>query len=174
MRDEALMAAYAGGDALAFETLYRRHKSALFLFLRRQMDNAAVCEELAHDTWFAVINQAGAYQPTAKFKTWLFRIAHNRLVDHWRKHSCTTIALIDEIVDAVSVTEDTVSQGLELSELLRNLESLSMEQTEALLLKIEGFSHAEIAEITDAKQETVKSRLRYATRHLRFTMEASS
>jgi len=172
MRDEALMAAYANGESLAFEALYHRHKYALFLFLRRQMDNAAVCEELAHDTWFAVINQASTYQATAKFKTWLFRIAHNRLVDHWRKQSATCTALFDEIVDAASVMEDTVSQGLELSELLRNLESLSTEQTETLLLKIEGFSHAEIAEITHCKQETVKSRLRYATKRLRLTMEA--
>jgi len=174
MRDEALMAAYANGEAMAFEFLYRRHSSSLFLFLRRQMDNVAICEELAHDTWLAVINQASFYQPSAKYKTWLFRIAHNRLVDHWRKHGSSSNVLIEEISDVVGVTEDTVSQGIELNELLENLKSLSAEQTETLILKIEGFTHAEIAEITDAKQETVKSRLRYATRHLRVSMELSS
>jgi len=84
--DSALMSAYAKGHNHAFEYLYSRHKKRLFNFLQRQCDNRAVCQELTHDTWLAVINRADSYQPTANFTTWLFRIAHNRLIDHWRKN----------------------------------------------------------------------------------------
>ena len=62
---------------------------------------------------------------------------------------------------------------MELSDILENLKTLSNEQTEALLLKIEGFSYQEIADITSSKTETVKSRLRYATEHLRLQVECS-
>jgi len=174
MSNEALMKAYANGSTAAFERLYQCNKSALFLFLRRQCNNEAVCEYLAHDTWLAVIRQVDTYQSTAKFKTWLFRITHNRLVDYWRKHGASARVLFEEISDSVGSTLDTASQGIEVQQLLENLAQLSDEQTEALLLKIEGFSHAEIATISSSKQETVKSRLRYATKRLRVSMELTS
>lgn len=170
MSDEALMRAYSKGQVAAFECLYRRHRNRLFAFLRRQCGNPAVAEDLAHDTWMAVINQAGGYRSSARFTSWIFRIAHNRLVDHWRKHGNSVQPLLQEVSDALS-TADNSTQGLELAELLKNLQILPSEQIETLLLKIEGFSHAEIADITGSKQETVKSRLRYATKALRTSME---
>jgi len=179
MQEEALMQVYASGDARAFEELYGRHKNGVFSFLRRQCDSHEVCEELAHDTWMAVIKQAAVYQEnnsTAQFKTWLYRIAHNRLIDHWRKHGSDAKVLFEELSDVVTNDQSNnqqpaVDYNLQLEELLSSLAALSPEQTEAILLKIEGFSHAEIAEITSAKQETVKSRLRYAAKHLKLSME---
>jgi RNA polymerase sigma-70 factor (ECF subfamily) len=174
-RDEALMKAYALGDPQAFEELYRRHKRGLFVFLRRQCPSATICEELAHDAWLAVIKQASNYQENAQFKTWLFRIAHNRLVDHWRKHGSGANVLFEELNDSITCSLNSshasADSHIRLAELLSNLESLSAEQTEAVLLKIEGFSHAQIADITNTKQETVKSRLRYAAKNLRTSME---
>ena len=170
--DESLMSAYANGSDLAFECLYSRHKKRLFNFLRRQCDNQAICEELTHDTWLAVITCAKGYQKTANFTTWLFRIAHNRLVDHWRKHGNSATVLFEELCEKIEYANEHISEGLEIEDLAKNLEGLAAEQLEALLLKIEGFSHAEIADITDAKQETVKSRLRYANKHLRIVMES--
>jgi len=179
MRDDALMLAYANGEAPAFEELYGRHKAGLLAFLRRQCSSVETCEELAHDTWMAVIKQAANYQANesgAQFKTWLYRIAHNRLVDHWRKHGSTAKVLFEELSDVVSNDQAhnyqaSIDSNLQLDDLLANLAVLSAEQTEALLLKVEGFSHAEIAEITSTKQETVKSRLRYAAKHLKLSME---
>jgi len=171
--DDALMVAYAAGDAQAFDELYRRHKRGLFVFLRRQCSNAAVCEDLAHDTWMAIIKRANQYQQSAQFKTWLFRIAHNRLVDHWRKHGSSANVLFEELSDSLTSEQPEVDWTMQVTDLLSILESLSTEQTEAVLLKIEGFSHAEIADITSAKQETVKSRLRYAAKHLRLSMETA-
>jgi len=84
--------------------------------------------------------------------------------------------LFEELSDVVANDQEnnrqaSVDSNLQLQDILANLAVLSAEQTEALLLKIEGFSHAEIAEITSAKQETVKSRLRYAAKHLKLSME---
>jgi len=168
------MTSYAAGDAGAFEELYRRHKHGLFVFLRRQCGSVEVCEELAHDAWMAIIKQAANYKNKAQFKTWLFRIAHNRLVDHWRKHGSSANVLFEELSETLEAAQPDVDTQMKIAELLLCLESLSAEQTEAVLLKIEGFSHAEIADITNTKQETVKSRLRYAAKHLRLSIEGAS
>jgi len=174
MHDRALMRAYALGDSLAFEELYSRHKIAVIAYLRRQCDSHEICEELAHDTWLAVINQAHSYQDKARFKTWLFRIAHNRLVDHWRKHGSRAAVLFEELNEAAIQQQDRSSGELELKQLVQSLDVLSLEQLETVLLKVEGFTHSEIAEITNTKFETVKSRLRYATKHLKVVLEAAS
>lgn len=171
MTDNALLAAYGRGNALAFEVLYQRHKAALFIFISRQCGSREVSEELSHDAWMAVISQATNFQPNAAFKTWLFRIAHNRVVDHWRRHGANAKVLFEELNDVHAAQHTSVSEGRELKDILSNIQRLSSEQVEALLLKIEGFSHAEIADITNSKTETVKSRLRYATQHLRVQVE---
>ena len=168
------MAAFAKGDALAFEELYTRHKQAVLQFLRRQCPNVQVCEELVQDTWLAVINGAAQYQPSAQFRTWVYRIAHNRLVDHWRRFGSSSKGLFDELTDTVAAHPDISTREMELDELLTQLEQLPQEQLATLLLKAAGFSHIEIADITSSKPETVKSRLRYATQRLRVSMGVTS
>jgi len=172
LSDELLIGRYATGEVAAFDCLYSRHKQVVLQFLRRQCVSHAIAEELVHDTWLAVIKQASNYQTTARFVTWLYRIAHNRLIDHWRKHGSSTNVLIDEVTDSLlsrqmdkqtGMHEDTAFDNLVINDLFASLQCLSAEQLAALLLKIEGFSYAEIADITQAGQETVKSRLRYAT-----------
>ena len=174
MSDAGLMAAYARGQSDAFECLYLRHKQKLYSFLRRQCNNSAIAEELTHDTWMAVIRRAQDYSPKAKFTTWVFQIAHNRLIDHWRKQGRSTDYLEHQIADQIEPQIDIGSSNIQLNELIEKLKMLPPAQVEALLLKIEGFSHAEIASITEAKQETVKSRLRYATQQLRKSVEVPS
>ncbi|HET7730892.1 MAG TPA: sigma-70 family RNA polymerase sigma factor, partial [Usitatibacter sp.] len=78
------MLAYAGGDAAAFEALYARHKGALYRFVLRSVKARGEAEELFQDIWMRVIDARARYAPQAKFTTWLYTIAHNRLVDHWR------------------------------------------------------------------------------------------
>jgi len=178
IKDEALLLAYSQGDTNAFETLYSRYKKSLFNYLRRQCSNSSIAEELSHDVWLAVIKQANSFEQKALFKTWLYRIAHNRLVDYWRKNNHAKDVLLEDLFqqqhNISNYSEDQSSELIEIEELLNLLNELSAEQTNALLLKVEGFSHAEIAQITQTKQETVKSRLRYATKHLRLSVRATS
>jgi len=92
--DEALMLAYAAGEAEAFEPLYARHRGPLFRFILRQVRVQATAEELFQDVWQKVITARERYRPEAKFSTWLYQVATNRLTDHWRAagHRPTTAA----------------------------------------------------------------------------------
>ena len=82
--DEALMLAYAGGDGDAFTELYERHRARLFHYLLGQLRDRPLAEELYQDVWQKVIGARAGWEPDAAFSTWLYRIAHNRLNDHWR------------------------------------------------------------------------------------------
>ena len=165
--DESLMLAYQRGDSRAFESLYHRHKDGLFAFLFRGCQQRAMVEELAQDTWMAVIRAAPEYQPTAAFRTWLYRIARNRLADAWRR-------------DRQELSMEDAPQALcaapppdredEAMALMDAIGRLPLEQRDTLLLQQQGFSLEELADITGAGAETVKSRLRYARNQLRASM----
>ena len=85
--DEDLMLGYRNGDAAAFEVLYIRHKGALYRYLLRQCRIAAVAEELLRDVWLNLVRARERYEVRAKFTTYLFRLAHNRLIDYYRRQS---------------------------------------------------------------------------------------
>lgn len=91
--DEQLMLAYRDGDASAFETLYARHRARVFRFVLRSVPSLGVAEELFQDVWMKVIEARTRYAPSAKFTTWLYTIAHHRLVDHWRKRGLSLVSL---------------------------------------------------------------------------------
>ena len=82
--DETLMLAYAAGDMAAFEQLYSRHRTRLYRFLLRQLRDPALADEFFQEVWQRVISARADWKPDAAFTTWLYRIAHNRLTDHWR------------------------------------------------------------------------------------------
>src|ERR1700689_4984711 len=82
--DETLMARYGRGDAAAFEVLYRRHEMRVWRYLERNVGNRATADELMQEVWFAVARDAPRYLPSARFTTWLFTIAHNRIIDSIR------------------------------------------------------------------------------------------
>jgi len=78
--DETLMLRYRNGDAGAFGRLYARHKGSLYRYLLRQCGQPTVAEELFQDVWLKLIAARSGYAVQARFATWLYRIAHNRLV----------------------------------------------------------------------------------------------
>src|SRR6202023_2435208 len=79
--DETLMGRYARGDTAAFELLYRRHEMRVWRYLERNVRNRATADELMQEVWFAVARDAVRYEPSARFTTWLFTIARNRMID---------------------------------------------------------------------------------------------
>jgi len=174
--DEALMLAYAGGDAAAFERLYARHKGPLFRYVLRSVKGRGEAEELYQDVWMKVIEARGRYVPKAKFTTWLYTVAHNRLVDHWRARGLAIVASTDdedsgvpELAAAPSAEPHRISEARETLERLANaLAALPLAQREAFLLHHEGdLTAAEIAAATGTNEEAAKSRLRYAMKKLR-------
>ncbi len=184
--DEALMRAYGGGDARAFDALYARHKAPTYRYiLRHASGHAATADELHQDLWLKVIGARARYQAQARFTTWLYTLARHRLIDHWRTHQGIELATLDDD-DAESRHEplpsnrhDGADDPLHESindEARRRLVAALVDvpplQRDAFLLHVEGgLSLEAIAELTLASAETVKSRLRYAYRRLRAALE---
>jgi len=169
--DEQLMLRYRDGDGRAFEMLYRRHKNGLFSFIYRQCFSAAVTAELAHDVWTNIIQARNRYQPTAKFTTYLYKLARHRLIDHHRQHARRRkfLAASEPIPDPGRLADDRdpgpekrAFSREQIERVSRQLDHLPAPQREVFLLFAEGMGVPEIAEITDAPQETARSRLRYA------------
>ncbi len=171
--DEELMLAYGRGDAGAFETLYARHRGGLFRFVLRAVKDRGVAEELYQEVWVRVIEARGRYAPKARFITWLYTIAHNLMVDHWRKKGLSLVALDAEDVPVESANPARQAEAREsLARLMQALEALPAAQREAFLLHEEGgLSVAEIAEVTGAGEEAAKSRLRYAMAKLKAAVD---
>jgi RNA polymerase sigma-70 factor (ECF subfamily) len=171
--DEELMLAYGAGDLASFQALYSRHRGPLFRHLTRQLRDAPLAEELFQDVWQRVITARERYRPDAKFSTWLYQIAHNRLADHWRasQHRPAAPADADQLAERIpdpDTPERTLSSFEERRRLQLALEELPDDQREVVLLRLEQeLSLEEIGEITGVGRETVKSRLRYAMDKLR-------
>ncbi len=168
------MLAYQQGDSAAFEVLYRRHKDSVFNFLYRSCQDSATVEDLVHDAWISIIRSIETYKPRAKFKTYLYTVVHNKLIDHWRRNnrfSDTQEYDDTTLVEDASDTESLISDEETRLKLNQAISKLPQDQRDAFLLREEGFSQAEIANIVGAKSETVKSRLRYAGAQLRKSMQ---
>jgi RNA polymerase sigma-70 factor (ECF subfamily) len=178
--DEQLMLAYGEGNAEAFEVLYGRWRRQIYRFLVRQCDSAGVADELYQDVWLRVVNARRQYTVTAKFSTWLFRIARNRLIDHWRSERQKPVdappmandSEIDPFDNVAALDELQPERIVERKDLIRlvvgAVESLPDAQRETFLLHEEGgLTIDEIASLMGVGHETAKSRLRYAMTRLR-------
>ncbi len=173
------MLAYRDGDASAFDALYRRHKGPLYRYLLRQCRDAAAAEDLFQDIWANLVRARRSYVVSARFSTYLYRLAHNRVIDHYRRRVPAALVSYDD--DDASVPEpaapaqerpDTrydVKQ--QAAHLLTLLDALPEAQREAFVLQQESdMSVEEIAAVTGVTHETAKSRLRYAMVKLRSGM----
>src|SRR5580700_956154 len=167
--DEELMARYGRGDAAAFESLYRRHEMRVWRYLERNVRNRATADELMQEVWFAVARDAVHYVPSARFTTWLFTIAHHRMIDSVRARR-REISLDPEtlIADPRSGPLAEAISTDQAKALIEAVSQLPEEQRDAFLLQMEGdLGVEEIAAITASSFETTKSRLRYARTKLR-------
>lgn len=176
MSDEDLMLAFQAGDLLAFEQLYQRHRVRLYGFLRRQLGQAAAADDLYQDIWFNLVQSRQQYQVRAKFSTYLLTLAHNKLIDYYRKHQRDQLRLVAwdaDLMDEPScaeceLPEQRYQQQQESERLQGCLAALPESQREVFLLKETAeLSLAEMALSLNLGMETVKSRLRYALNKLR-------
>jgi RNA polymerase sigma-70 factor, ECF subfamily len=175
--DAQLMIRYRDGDSDAFLALYERHKGPLYRYLLRQVRNAGAAADLFQEVWSRLVATRSRYEARAKFATYLFHIAHNCMIDFFRRDLKMRPVARSESDDSTSpepeVPEyqrpDRVAEFVEQqSALLAALSALPQEQREAFLLHEEtGLTIEEIARVTDVGLETAKSRLRYAIRKLK-------
>lgn len=166
---------YRDGDVEAFTALYHRNKTALYRYFLRQTHSSSFAEELSQDVWTNVIRSRQGYQVNAKFTTYLFQVAHNRLVDHYRKNAnkpnpgMVTTEEDCEIADGTINHPDTQAEAEQIkTRLLNIIGALPEEQREVFVLKEDaGLNLEQIASITAVNVETAKSRLRYAVKKIR-------
>jgi RNA polymerase sigma-70 factor (ECF subfamily) len=177
--DDVLMQRYQRGDETAFRLLYEFHRAPLLRFVRRLIPDAAEAEEVAQETWMAVIQGRERYSPKARFVTYLFSIARRRTMDRWRKRGRSPEMEpesedLDQIEGPCTREPEWQAGNAALGvALLAALSAIPLLQREAFLLRAEGgLSLEEIAQVTGTSRETAKTRLRYATQKLRLAMES--
>jgi RNA polymerase sigma-70 factor (ECF subfamily) len=172
--DSALMLRYKDGDAGAFEALYRRHNDALYRYLLRLCRNQHTAEDLYQETWSKIVRSRSRYRPTAKFTTFLYRVAHNCFIDNIRRnkrHNVESAVDPDATADPADEQAVLVDKGKARQQLETALLLLPDEQRDVFLLHEEaGLNLDAIAFVTGVPRETVKSRLRYAVKKLKNAM----
>jgi RNA polymerase sigma-70 factor, ECF subfamily len=181
--DEALMLAWQAGDVAAFDRIYGRHRGGVYRYLLRHCRDRATAEELHQDVWLKLIAARARFDAAARFTTWLYSLARNRMIDHWRRNPAQRLVSLDDDGDGRGIgelLEDSDPAGnpqgaatvlQESALLVAALAALPAAQRDAFLLHVEGgLAVGEIAALTSTPAETVKSRLRYAYKRLRASL----
>jgi RNA polymerase sigma-70 factor (ECF subfamily) len=173
--DRALMLRYKDGDVAAFETLYRRHNDALYRYLLRLCRHPDNADDIFQEVWGKIIKAADRYRPTAKFTTYLYRVAHNCFIDYLRRNKRHTHGGDfdpDCQPNPGDLPEISAERSLARERLQIALLDLPDEQRDVFLLHEEaGLNLDEISAVTGSNRETSKSRLRYAMNKLRVAID---
>lgn len=176
--DNELMQGYRDGDFRAFEILYQRHSSGLYRYVAWQTPRKDWVDEIVQDTWLRLHNARSGYREQAGFKTFLYKIARNRMIDMLRQHRMVFESelgseengesLFEKMVDHHAQEHAAAEDDAQAEALHAAIRTLPKEQREALIAQqFSGLSLDEIAQLTNTSIETVKSRLRYAMKKLR-------
>jgi len=178
--DDDLMRAYAGGDQRAFDCLYQRHRGPLYRYFRRHLA-ATEADDCFQTLWLKIIDQAPRYRPDGAFPGYAFTLAHNVLMDHYRRRGRLAEVSADAaaetggaaadgagLIDGAANPEQAAGLAEQRQRLLALLDALPFHQREAWVLKQEtALTVSEIAAVTGSSVEGVRSRLRYATSKLK-------
>ena len=179
--DQDLVKLYLNGSEIAFETLIRKHKDKVFAFILSKIKNYNLAHDVFQDTFIKVINslKRGKYNEEGKFVPWVMRIAHNLVIDHFRRQKKTrSIAPTDDfdIFDVISNKEKNAEENMITDQITYDvrklIEELPEDQKEVLKMRYyRDMSFKEIAEITDVSINTALGRMRYAVINLRKLVE---
>ena len=155
------------GDEAYLNLLVERHRNSLVGFFYRMVQNQAVAEELAQETFLRIFNSRRRYAPTARFTTWLYRIATNLalnwLRDHRAESRCESLEdgegpALAQLTDQRPGIERRMVRHVEISEVRRAIASLPERQRTCVILhKYEGFSYAQIAEAMNTSEQAIRS-----------------
>ena len=177
-RDAELMLRVREGDSASFALLLERHRSSVIHFLYRMVQNQAVAEELAQDVFLRVYRSRGSYEPTARFTTWLFRIATHLALNHIRdgRHEKGSESIDSDVregsgrqlFDHEPTVEQRMVREARLSEVRVAIESLPAKQKSAVLMhKYQEMEYSQIAAVLNCSESAVKSLLFRAYETLR-------
>ncbi|MBI1787554.1 MAG: sigma-70 family RNA polymerase sigma factor [Acidobacteria bacterium] len=180
------MLRFQRGEAASLDLLLEKHRTPVIYFLHRMVGNRAVAEELAQDTFLRVYRSQASYQPTAKFTTWLYRIATNLAINWLRDHrhekngesldAPSASGLRPQIVDPSPAADSELQKQEMLRQLRQAVAELPDRQRAAVLMhKYQGMELSQISGALGCSLATVKSRLfrAYATLRMRLAQPAA-
>jgi len=178
LEDQELVKKFLKGDKSSIEVLIKRHKNKVYTYIILTVKNQHLAEDIFQDTFIKVIIslQEGKYKDNGKFLSWVIRIAHNLIIDHYRKEKqINTYSNEDYEADifnskklADGNVEEFLIQDQITSDVRRLIEELPDDQKQVILLRhYGGLSFKEIAEQTDVSINTALGRMRYALINLR-------
>ena len=177
LSDQVLVKKYINGDNYSFEVLLNRHKSRVFAFIMSKIKNKDLSEDIFQDTYVKVVNslQKGKYNEEGKFLPWVMRIAHNLVIDHFRKQkkmhmvrSNNDFDIFDVIKDSKINADEKLIKDQIFSDLNSLIDKLPSDQKEVLKMRYyEELSFKKIAEHFDISINTALGRMRYALINLR-------
>jgi RNA polymerase sigma factor (sigma-70 family) len=175
--DQELIGKYLAGYEPALEKLIRRHKNRVYAYILMVVKDKELAEDLFQDTFIKVINtfRSGQYKEEGKFIQWVMRIAHNLIIDYFRK--AKRIPIVEnnddyDIFDKVRIPVESVEEQLITEQIHRDVKKLidylPSEQKEVLVMRHYGdMSFKDIAEVTNVSINTALGRMRYALINLR-------
>ena len=177
LSDQELVKKYINGDNYSFEVLLNRHKNRVFAFIMSKIKNKDLSEDIFQDTYVKVVNslQKGKYNEEGKFLPWVMRIAHNLVIDHFRKQkkmhmvrSNNDFDIFDIIKDDSINVDDRLVRDQIFNDLRALINLLPKDQKEVLKMRyFEEMSFKKIAEYFDISINTALGRMRYALINLR-------
>lgn len=176
--DQELINSFIAGNNEALEVLFLRHKDKVYSYIYITVRNKALAEDIFQDTFIKVLNslREGRYNEHGKFLGWVLRIAHNLIIDHFRREKQMSFVSDDILLGGSSHNKNHFDKNIEdamvkeqiYSDAKRMIEFLPAEQREVVLLRIFGdLSFKEIADMTEVSLNTALGRMRYALINLR-------
>ncbi|VAW26557.1 RNA polymerase ECF-type sigma factor [hydrothermal vent metagenome] len=179
--DGLLVSSYINGNEKSLEILIVRHKQRIFSFILSKIQDREISEDIFQDTFIKVINtlKRGKYNEEGKFLPWVMRIAHNLIIDYFRRNkripkfnNTDDFDIFDVLSDETLSAENQIIKSQILEDVKNLIEELPDDQKEVLLMRMyKDMSFKEIAENTNVSINTALGRMRYALINLRKLIE---
>jgi len=182
--DSLLVKNYVAGDESALATLIERHQSKIFGFIYSKVADRDVSDDIFQDTFIKVIKtlKSNSYNEEGKFLPWVMRIAHNLVIDYFRKNKKMPLfreteefSIFSIMTDNEPTIENQIITNQVETDLKRLIEELPDDQKEVLVMRMyQDLSFKEIAELTGVSINTALGRMRYALLNLRKVIEKNN
>jgi len=171
MNDRELMLRVSAGDGAAFDLLVERYRDRTVNFLYRMTGNAEEAEDLAQEAFLRVYKARKKYQPVAEFSTWLYRIAYNLAVSHYRRRGQCQLGSLPDLPSANPGPDACLTSAEVMEQVWKALDALPPGQRTALVLtRLEGCSYARAAEVMNTTTAAIRSLVARARETLRLRL----